>query len=287
MCGLDFKMNKVFVSNKKVLEKTKTEISLDGKDLFHVLCDFDRTLTKAFFNGQKASTVIAQIRNGDYLTPDYSPEAHKLFDIYHPIEINHNIPIKEKKAKMQEWWKKHFELLIECGFNKKLIDEIVKKRELPFRERALEFIDFLHEKGIPLIIMSAGPGDMISEYLRQEGRLYENVHIIANFFKFNRKGEVSGLTGKIIHSLNKDEAELRGSKFYQAIKQRRNVLLLGDSMEDIKMIHGFDYSRLIKIGYLNEGIKENLEEFKQEFDVTIPDDGSFEYPYSLVKEMFG
>lgn len=279
-------LENIVIPDKKKLENLKRKISEDGIEKFHVVADFDRTLTKAFVNGEKASTVIAQIRNGNYLTPDYAPEAHRLFDFYHPIEINPKIPAKEKNAKMQEWWTKHFELLIKCGLTKQIMNEIVKKRELKFREKALDFIDYLHEKNIPLVIISAGPGDMIEQYLRQEKRLYDNTKIIANFLKFDEKGKAIGVHEPIIHSCNKHEIEIKKHDFYEKIRRRTNVLLLGDGLEDLGMIEEFPHKYLIKIGYLNEEPEKSLEDFRKSFDVIILNDGSMDYVNGLVKEMF-
>jgi cytosolic 5'-nucleotidase 3 len=280
------KMDNLLIVSSKNLERIRENISRAGVSKFHVVADFDRTLTKPFVNGQKAPTVIAQIRNGDYLTPDYSPEAHKLYDIYHPIEINPNLAERVKKSKMNEWWEKHFELLYKCGVNKGVLQKIVSKRTLEFRAGALEFIDNLHDRNIPLVIISAGPGDMIKMYLEQEGRLYTNVYVIANFFRFDKTGKAIGLTGKMIHSLNKDETNLKGTEVYERVRKRKNILLLGDNEEDVDMVKGFKYENLIKVGYLNEDTEKHIEGFKERYDVVLFADSDLEYPSSLVKYMF-
>ncbi|MBU2415738.1 hypothetical protein KKH86_00740 [Patescibacteria group bacterium] len=71
----------------------------------------------------------------------------------------------------------------------------------------------------------------------------------------------------------------------ELIKNRKNVLLLGDSFGDTEMINGFDYDNLIKIGFLNENVKENLEEYKKNYDVVILNDGSMEYVNDLLNEI--
>lgn len=275
----------IIVSNQKELEDKIKRISKQGKNKLHVVADFDRTLTKAFVKGQKSPTAIAQIREGKYLTPDYSPRAHKLFDIYHPIEISNEVDSKEKNEKMHEWWKKHFDLLIECGLNKKVIEEIVKKRGLKFRNGSLEFLSALHENNIPLIIMSAGPGDMISEYLKQEERLYENISIVANMLIFDKNGRFIKVKEPIIHSLNKHETELKKLPVYKELLKRKNVLLLGDSLGDLGMIEGFDYDNLIRVGFLNENTDKNIEEFRKGYDVVILNDGKMDYVNKLLKKL--
>lgn len=276
-------MKNLIIPDEEILEEKIKRISEDGRERFHVVADFDRTLTKAFVRGVKAPTVIAQIRNGTYLTPDYAPRAHELFDIYHPIEINPHVPAKEKNKKMHEWWKRHFDLLIECGLTRKVMQEIVATRTLRFRKGALEFIDLLHEYGVPLIIMSAGPGDMIKMYLEQEGRLYENVHVLANFLKFDRSGKAVGVNEPIIHSCNKHEIEL--SKVL--VLRRRNVLLLGDSLEDLGMVEGFQYENLVSVGFLNEEVDANLPGFRKSYDVIILNDSYMSYVDRLARRMIG
>jgi 5'-nucleotidase len=62
-------------------------------------------------------------------------------------------------------------------------------------------------------------------------------------------------------------------------------MLLGDGLGDIKMIEGFDYDNLIKIGFLNENVEENLEQYKRSYDVLILNDSSIGYVNGLLREI--
>jgi 5'-nucleotidase len=279
-------MTETAISSPENLEKIKSAIAKDGPENLHILSDFDRTLLKSFVDGQKSPSVIAQIRNGKFLTPDYAPRAHALFDKYRPIELDPKISREEKSKAMHEWWSEHFKLLAECGLTKKVMQEIVAAKTLKFRDGALEFIDFLHEKNIPLVIISGAPGDMVAMYLEQEGRLYNNVYIIATFLEFDANGKMIGIKEPIIHSLNKYEIILKDLPVFREIKNRPNILLLGDSLDDVGMVEGFDYKNLLKIGFLNEKVEENLEKFKKTFDVVLLGDPGMEYINNLLKEMF-
>lgn len=280
-------MSSPIISDLKDLEKIKSAMAEEGADKFHVLSDFDRTILRAFVDGQKSPTVIAQIRNGNFLTPDYAPRANALFDKYRPIELDPKIPRAKKNAAMREWWMEHYKLLAECGLTKQVMEKIAAKRTLRFRDGAFEFIDFLHEKNIPLVIMSGAPGDMIALYLEQAGRLYENIHIVAAFMEFDEAGKMLGVHEPIIHSLNKYEIILKDFPVFETIKNRPNVLLLGDSADDVGMIEGFDYRNLLKIGFLNENMEESLEIFKKTFDVVLTGDPGMDYTNNLLGEMFG
>jgi 5'-nucleotidase len=282
-------MENIIIPDKKRLEQIKNEISRGGKDRFHVLADFDRTLTKAFYKGKKASSIISQLRNGKYLTEEYAAKAHALFDKYHPIEIDPNIPLKEKTQKMQEWWEGHMNLLIESGFDlptiKKCISDLILEDNLNFRDGAYEFFQLLEKNNIPLIIMSSSLGNLISEFMEQKGVLTKNVHVIGNVFIFNSEGKATG-NEKIIHVFNKHEIELKNLNVYDELINKKNVLLLGDSIGDLGMVEGFSYENLIKIGYLNEEVEGNLEEYKKNFDAVLLGDSDMNYINNLLKEMF-
>lgn len=272
-------MEEAKFSDEKLLND---KIKNFNKNNFHVVADFDGTLTKAFVEGQKTHTTIAQIRQGNYLTPDYPTRAHALFDEYHPYEISSTITLDEKRDKMLEWWRKHIELMIECGMNKEVIKDIIKKKKIIGREGLGGFITLLAKNNIPLLIISAGLGDVIKEYLESEGIMHKNIHIISNFYNFDDNGKVTGYKSQIIHSYNKNEVAVKSHIYYEQIKERKNVILLGDSLGDLGMSEGITHEEIIKIGFLNYNIEEELNEFLKSFDVAILNDGTMEYINKLL-----
>ena len=74
-------MKNILIPNQESLDETVRRLIEGGVENLHVVSDFDRTLTRAFVRGVKSPTVIAQIRNGNYLTPDYASRTHALFYI--------------------------------------------------------------------------------------------------------------------------------------------------------------------------------------------------------------
>ena len=278
-------MENVIIPDKKKLDEIIDKISKDGKDKLHIISDFDKTLTKAFVKGQRIHTLIGQIREGKYLSPDYPEKAFALFDIYHPIEISLKIPLLEKNKKMHEWWKKHFDLIIESGMTKEIVKEIVNNMKIYFRDGAFEFIETLNSNKIPLIIMSAAPGDFIEGYLSYEKKLFPNIQIIANRFIWDKEGKATGMKEPIIHSMNKHETEIKTLPIYNELSKRKNVILLGDNLEDVGMVEGFPYKNLIKIGFLNENVKENLELFKKNYDIVILNDSDMGYVNDILRKI--
>lgn len=278
----------IVISNPKKVEKARKSISQGGAEKLHILADFDRTLTHAFISGEKVPSIISVLRSsGKYLGGDYAKKANALYEKYYPIEVDPNIPIEKKKKAMEEWWMTHFNLLAKSGFNKNHLGEIMASGRIRFRQGALEFFDFLHKHGIPLIIMSSSGvgGDVISMLLKKENRAYRNIHIISNSFVWDKEGRVIDIKKPIIHCLNKDETILKDFPYYKEIKHRKNVLLLGDSLGDVGMIEGFKYDNLIKVGFLNENIEENLKHYSKAYDILILNDSSMDYVNELLKEM--
>jgi len=279
----------VVVSNSEGLEKVKQKIKEAGADKFHVVADFDRTVTYGLTEeGGRTHTVIYQLRSDvNYLGEDYVKEASRLFDIYRPKEIDPSLSLEEKKKEMHDWWKLHFNLIAKSGFSKKLAEKVVRERPLKFRKGFKEFMEFLNEKNIPIVFMSATPGDMLVEYLKKEGLDFESVYILSNRFEFDKEGSAVSVREPLIHTFNKTEFSLHDSEAYEVIKSRPNILLLGDSEGDSGMAEGSNYENLIKIGFLNEKIDESLELYKSNFDVVLTGDQDFDYVNELMKEMLG
>jgi len=278
---------KVIIPSPKNLEKLKSQIKKAGYENLHVLSDFDRTLTYGVIEGIKTPSIISMLRDGNHLTEDYTVKAHALFDKYHPIEIDPKVSCQKKKKAMQEWWETHNKLLIKSGLSKSDLEDIVKNGHVKFREGVPEFLDFLHEHNIPLVILSAsGCGDAIKLFFQKIGRDYSNILYVTNKFKWDKKGRAISTNGPIIHSMNKDETILEKiSEVYKIIKPRRNVLLLGDSLGDLGMIEGFNYNALLKVGFLNFDYDKDIKGFRKQFDVVLKGDGDFNYVNKLIREL--
>jgi len=285
-------MEEVIIVNDSKFADLKRMFKDGGSERIHVLADFDRTLTKTFYKSEKAGSIISYLRKekGKYLTEDYSDRAHALFDKYHPIEIDGSISQDEKNKKMYEWWKKHKELLIECGLDKQTIKrcviEMIEEDALVFRKGVDKFFRLLENQDIPLVIITASLGDLVKGFMEQKNELKKNVHVIGNTFKFDKNGKTIGIE-KIVHVFNKNEFSTEGLEVHDELLERKNVILLGDSLGDLGMVEGFEYENLIKIGFLNENVEENLEEYKKAYDVLILNDGDFEFVNDLIKEIFG
>ena len=66
---------------------------------------------------------------------------------------------------------------------------------------------------------------------------------------------------------------------------RKNILLLGDSTDDVSMAIGFDYKNLIKIGFWNRPTPKNQLVYKKSYDVLIKNDGSMKEVNKILKQI--
>tara|TARA_Y100000310_G_scaffold89923_1_gene87154 strand:+ start:102992 stop:103846 length:855 start_codon:yes stop_codon:yes gene_type:complete len=275
-------MDSVYVANEDEFSRKLEALIKDGVDCLHIVSDFDRTLTKGFFDGTKVNSTYQLIRNSGLLDAEYSKKGNDLFAVYHPFEIDASLDSEIRKAKMQLWWEEHYSLMQDYGINKNVIESIACNKEISLRLGVGEFFEKLQKSKIPLLIFSAGMGNVIEYFLSNKNYLTDNVHIISNYFLFDADGEVKGVKKPFIHAFNKNEVEIQGTAYYREVLDRKNVVLLGDSLGDLGMTKGIEHDVILRIGFLNYKKAELLDIFMQKFDVVITGDGSFDYVNRLL-----
>jgi hypothetical protein len=62
----------------------------------------------------------------------------------------------------------------------------------------------------------------------------------------------------------------------------QGAILMGDSLEDGKMVNPKFYDTVIRIGFFNSGDDYNKKLYKESFDAIITDDGSADFIYDLL-----
>ncbi|XVF40983.1 hypothetical protein PTKIN_Ptkin01aG0244300 [Pterospermum kingtungense] len=250
-----------------------------GPSKLQVIADFDATLTRYWINGQRGQSSHGLLQQGN---PKYDAKRQALFEYYHPLEFSPTIPLEEKTKLMEEWWGKTHGLLIEGGLTYDAIKNSVASANIAFRDGVVELFEFLEETDVPVLIFSAGLEDIIEEVLRQKVyRSFKNIKVVSNQMVFDNCGHLVSFKGKLIHSLNKNEHALgMAAPLHDqtddidspvtdnaSMKQRTNVLLLGDHIGDLGMSDGLNYENRISVGFLNDNIEKNLESYRNAFDI--------------------
>lgn len=256
-----------------------------SRETLHVLADFDNTLTRAFVDGVKVPSLIAELRTGGYLSDEYETEANALHAHYHPFEENLSLPESERAAKLQEWWDAHFEVMIRHGVTRDILTAAACNTHHTFRDGARELFTLLDQHDIPLVLMSAGMGDMIDALMRSQHLLTEDVHIVSNFLEFDARGVATGVKPPIIHTLNKSEVVLKEYPLHDTIEHRTHVLVLGDRISDLHMIDGFEYDSLLSIGFYNATEDTHLSAYQEAYDLVIENDGSLQPVIDIIAQI--
>ena len=277
-------MGDVRYHDKEQLDRKLRAMKADGPDTLHVVSDFDRTLTKCFYDGKKIPSSFAWIREGGYLTPDYPKKAFALFNHYHPIETDDTLTQEYKYRKMEEWWREHEKLMIASGMHRDVVEEIIQRYQKVFREGAERFFSLLENEGTPLLIFSAGIGNIIRGFLEKGGYLTPNVHILSNTFAYDEQGYATGYQRKSIHVLNKSETAL-DDEYRQMVAGRKNVILLGDSLGDLGMVDEAETVNLIRIGFLNEDVEGKIDRYLDAYDVVITGDGPMDEANRILEQI--
>ncbi len=276
--------SETIIPDEKHYEEVKQRIKKAGLEHLHIISDFDKTITKVYVDGRTIPSIISLLRDNDYISEEYSLKAKELFKKYNPIEIDPSIPHEQKKKAMESWWNEHFDLLIKSKLNKNHLERAVKSKKIPFREGFLDFLDLLKKDNIPFVIFSSsGIGDAIPMMLEEEKRMYSNVFVLSNFYNWDNEGNATSVQQPIIHCMNKGEIALLKTPFYEKVRDRKNVILIGDTLDDLGMIEGFNYTNLLKVGFLNQNVEENLSLYKQRYDVVITNDEDFSFVNDLIE----
>lgn len=157
---------------KRNKDKLKS-LQLNTKN-FYVLADFDNTITAKECKSSMGIITNSEVF-GDYFTKEHS-------------EICNQYKVKALEAKdyatKNEIWNKtlrgFFELFQKYNLTESLLENIVEKSNIKFREGVLPFLKFLYQNHIPIIIISAGVKNCIEIFLKNHNAFYDNITIISN-----------------------------------------------------------------------------------------------------------
>lgn len=236
-------------------------------------------------NGEKVLTSFGMFNKCKSLPRSYIDESRRLFDKYRPIEVDPNIPLDEKVPAMIEWWRLSGEILKGFSLPRQELDEVAARYKNSLRDRTHEMFRELYADNIPCLVFSAGLGDSVMSVLKHANILYPNVKVVSNFLQYKDGDEIDGLgdPARMIHTFNKNETALEGTDYYDLVRDRDHVIVMGDSLGDAKMANGVpSQSHVLKIGFLYDHPEENLPAYLTAFDLVLIDDQTMDVPRSII-----
>lgn len=244
--------------NKKKLNT----LQLDEENMY-VAIDFDRTITSK-------ESVDSWDASGNLLGEKFRKELSELYEKYGPIEQSYTISFEEKEKAMEEWYAQCMELYEKYQLTKSLLTDSIQKSNLIFREGAKEFLQDMCREEIPVIILSAGIGNVIEQFLKENHYYFDNMYIISNFIEFQKDGTMKKFNQDLmIHTLNKNMKGRLTKEWEKKLHNRRYRLLIGDLIEDKNMIPEKDWENTITVAFLNSNLEENRPVFQENFDIVL------------------
>lgn len=239
--------------------------SINLNDSFMVF-DFDRTITKS-----NSETSWSVIENSSLLPDIYRNYSKQLYNYYRKFEIDTTISDDFKQELMEEWMISQLEIL-SMFFNKNLFSELLKcASNIEFKEGISSFFDLLNQLNIPVIVISAGLGNIIKEAFKINNCLYDNVSIISNMLVFNKCLKIDG---PLVISTNKANLSI-SSDTYDKIRNKDTLILFGDQISDLTSSKNFDVKKQVSIGFISDETAKYLEEYKKYFDIICTGDKNY------------
>lgn len=248
-------------------DRIKELRNISADDLY-ILTDFDGTITK-----DSSDSSWASIFKNPNVTDEFVQECIRIFNYYHKYEINVSIPLEEKILIMNEWYNKNIETLKKFGITEQTINYSVDNENImAFREGAKEFLKSMNDRNIPIIVISAGVGNIIQQFLINNDCNFPNIYICSNFLEYEN-GIIQGVRdNNLIHPLNKNEISLPAN-IQEKVVNRNNSILLGNSISDVNMAN--DRKKTYRIGFLDEKVEDRIYAFQEHYDVVCTDNTSY------------
>lgn len=231
----------------------------------------------------------------------YRTKTKQLHDHFFPLEFDPTITYEQKYKLMDEWWAKSSGALVEQSPTLETLFDAVSYAHLSLRPGFATVAQLAYQHDIPVIVFSAGITQVIEEILRQLGPtslMLPNVHVIANDLIVDPATNiVTSFKEPMMHSLNKKDTSVQlirganaGFPWFQQLRNRKHVILMGDSVGDANMSDGYEgdpEATILKIGFLNANEELLLDTYRKAFDIVVLHDGPMVPVATFLNEIIG
>lgn len=253
----------------QINESTNQKINELNKDNFYVVIDFDQTLTT-----KDSNTTLSLFAKSGFYSSEYLKERTDNYNYYRPLELDPTISSDEKFTIVKKWQEASYQLMLKYRVKESDIRKIIDMPNmLILRAGAIDFINELNQNNIPVIINSAGCGNFIIELLKKYDCYSDNIYVFSNILKFKDDVIIDSIS-RIIHGMNKGDITV-DNRFYQQIKDKKYLLVIGDQLSDLNMSQNLPKTATLTFGFLEANIEKLEEAFNNNFDIVLKDNKNF------------
>ncbi|XP_040354558.1 cytosolic 5'-nucleotidase 3 isoform X3 [Ixodes scapularis] len=268
------------------VEELVCKLIKGGPKKLQVVTDFDHTISRSHLNGKACCSTHGVLECSSLITQDFQVQAEKVHEKYYPIEIDPYMSTEEKIPYMVEWYTKSHAILVNCGIKKRDIPQLVEESSIMLRDGCESFFEMLHEHQIPTLVFSAGLGDILEETLKHFQCYFPNLKFISNYMQFDDEGNIIGFKGELIHMYNKNRTSVATPEYFHNVKEKTNIVLLGDSLGDLGMLGDVESQEVVlRIGFLNNKIEERLQQYMKSFDIVLIDDQTMDVVNGILRKI--
>eukprot|EP00004_Rigifila_ramosa_P004146 TRINITY_DN1454_c0_g1_i2.p1 TRINITY_DN1454_c0_g1~~TRINITY_DN1454_c0_g1_i2.p1 ORF type:complete len:295 (-),score=63.58 TRINITY_DN1454_c0_g1_i2:32-790(-) len=225
------------------------------------------------------------VERSGFFTEEYAVAALELFHKYHPIEVDSTLTMEEKLPSMEQWWDESHMLMLQQGLTRNKLRQICAQTDVRFRPGTQELLKYLHFLAVPVMVLSAGLGDVIEELLRTRLKDAEDLTVVSNLIEFPEDDDApaSNFKTAIVHLFNKRMSLSDDARLVARATRRPNFIVIGDQIADAYMAEGMPYKTILRIGFLNVETPELLQQYQEVFDVVLVGDQSWSFVIGLLK----
>ncbi|KAK0081233.1 hypothetical protein PV325_012540 [Microctonus aethiopoides] len=275
----------VYMRDKDDVMKKIAKIRNDGCQKLQVVSDFDRTLTKQHVDGRQVLSSFGIFFKSSQIPESMKIKEKELFNKFRPMEVDPHLSMEKKVEAMENWMHESNILLRDIEYDPCDIEKLVKVHGTDLRDGAKDLIDKLDAAGIPVLVFSAGLGDVVEAVLNYHEIYSHNVKVISNFLKYDNK-KLNGFKNEtLIHVFNKNE-KMVDKAYFHVLEGRENVILMGDMTGDSTMADGVkNAGSILKIGFLYDHAEQSLPSYMETFDIVLVDDQTMDIPTDILRTL--
>lgn len=240
----------------------------------HLILDFDHTITTP--DSASTHTILYSARK-----LDFNRKSDEIYDKYRAIELDPSIPIKQKTKYMREWTLANNASIVEANFTKEEFMDLSVKAKVNIRSGTDQLCNFCKERQIPLLILSAGIGNIVLDLLTKF-QLHSSC-VVSNMAQFDTQGNIAGFHDICVDAFSKGETDLSCTEYAPLVKMRRHAIIIGDGLGDVSMGDSLEHDLVFKVGFCNS--VEKLDSYLNAYDLVLSRNDGFEAILEIIQDI--